>query len=207
MLEDRGRFCDFFLNSVPNLDPAKRDVAMVAGACLWIRRDLWFELGGFPTWFGSTAEDLFLCCAARLRGMRVQVVDGPGFFHLIGHSLGGSAVGDRVLVTSKSRRFRSERNKIAVMVACYPAACLLLALPLLVASLLFEGLALSLMQNDSSIFSDIYWRALVCAWAERKRMLEMRRKRSVAMRSFFSVFVWIPYKLRMLWRYGIPQIK
>ena len=67
-LIDRGSLFDPFLNPVPNLDPGRTDVGMVMGACLWIPKALWEELGGFPEWFGSLAEDLYLCCLARLRG-------------------------------------------------------------------------------------------------------------------------------------------
>ena len=35
-LIDRGCLLDPFFNPVPNLDPGRRDVAMVIGACLWI---------------------------------------------------------------------------------------------------------------------------------------------------------------------------
>ena len=43
---------------------------MVIGACLWIQKGLWEELGGFPEWFGSIAEDMYLCCRARLAGYK-----------------------------------------------------------------------------------------------------------------------------------------
>ena len=39
-LIDRGCLLDPFFNPVPNLDPGRRDVAMVIGACLWIPRQL-----------------------------------------------------------------------------------------------------------------------------------------------------------------------
>ena len=47
-LIDRGSLFDPFLNPVPNLDPGRTDVGMVMGACLWIPKALWEELGGFP---------------------------------------------------------------------------------------------------------------------------------------------------------------
>src|SRR6185312_7740799 len=66
-LVDRGCLLDPFYNPVPNLDPERRDVAMVIGACLFIPRKLWNSLGGFPEWLESIGEDLYLCCLARLR--------------------------------------------------------------------------------------------------------------------------------------------
>ena len=67
-LLDMGSMLDLFLNPVPNRDPARGEVGTVHGACLWIPKSLWQELGGFPEWFGSVAEDLYLCCRARLAG-------------------------------------------------------------------------------------------------------------------------------------------
>src|SRR5690606_15004053 len=65
-LVDRGCLLDPFFNPLPNTDTSRANVAYVIGACLWIPRDLWNELGGFPEWMGSLAEDLYLCGIARL---------------------------------------------------------------------------------------------------------------------------------------------
>ena len=72
VLVDRGCLLDPFYNPIPNLDPKRTDVAMAIGACLWLPRNLWHELGGFPEWMESIAEDLYLCCLARTRGIPVQ---------------------------------------------------------------------------------------------------------------------------------------
>jgi len=57
-LMDMGSIFDPFLNPVPNTDPTRQQVGMVMGACLWIPRELWETLGGFPEWIGSLAEDI-----------------------------------------------------------------------------------------------------------------------------------------------------
>ena len=61
-LLDIGSRLDPFLNPVPNLDPKRNDVGTVAGACLWIDKALWEELGGFPT--GSAPSGRTYTCAA-----------------------------------------------------------------------------------------------------------------------------------------------
>ncbi|MCZ7654266.1 MAG: hypothetical protein M5R42_08205 [Rhodocyclaceae bacterium] len=77
---------------MPNRDPRRQDVAMVAGACLWIPKHLWDELGGFPEWFGSIGEDLYLCCMARLAGHPVRAPGTSGYRHGVGASFGGGKV-------------------------------------------------------------------------------------------------------------------
>jgi GT2 family glycosyltransferase len=73
-LIDRGILFDPFVNTVPNFSTKITDVGMVIGACLWIPRALWAELGGFPEWLHTLGEDMFLCCLARLRGCPVKII-------------------------------------------------------------------------------------------------------------------------------------
>ena len=49
-----------------------RDLDMVTGACLLIRRGLFDDLGGFDTKFVNGVEDVDLCLRARERGYRVR---------------------------------------------------------------------------------------------------------------------------------------
>jgi GT2 family glycosyltransferase len=88
-LIDCGAFIDPFFNAVPNQTLRQAEVAMVAGACLWVPKKIWVELGGFPEWFESIAEDLYLCCRARLAGYSVVALGTSGFYHRVGNSFGG----------------------------------------------------------------------------------------------------------------------
>ncbi|HYD33543.1 MAG TPA: glycosyltransferase, partial [Methylophilaceae bacterium] len=83
-LLDVGSLLDPFLNPIPNLEPTRTEVGMVMGACLWIPRSLWQSLGGFPEWFGSVGEDLYLCCIARLKGYPVAAAASSGYLHYVG---------------------------------------------------------------------------------------------------------------------------
>ncbi|MBU3736560.1 MAG: glycosyltransferase, partial [Methylobacterium sp.] len=123
-LLDRGCLLDPFLNPVPNLDAGRNDVGMVMGACLWIPAILWKEIGGFPEWFGSIGEDLYLCCVARLWGYPVRCAAASGYRHHVGHSFGGGKLREGKLVTSFQRRRLSERNKTFVMVITFPTLLL-----------------------------------------------------------------------------------
>lgn len=210
-LIDRGILFDPFINTVPNLDTKKTDVGMVIGACLWIPKALWEELGGFPEWFHTLGEDMFLCCLARLKGFSVKIIQSSGFEHRVGNSLGGGKVAMNRLSTSKKRRALSERNKSFVMTLTYPAPYLQLIFPLHIVMLIIEGVLLCFLKKDPKLFRSIYIFCVSSLWRERKRLYHLRKKfqplRRISPRRFFSPFTPIPYKLSMLLRYGVPEIK
>lgn len=210
VLEDRGRLIDPFFNAVPNLGFERKDVAMVAGACLWIPKQLWQQLGGFPEWFESTGEDLYLCCAARLHGYPVQVLQFGGFHHWIGHSIGGGKISDGRLASTSGRRFRSERNKLAVVIACFPWPLNYLWALVIAMQLLLEGGCLAIMKGSKSVFTDIYLRAIIDLVRRGRDVGNIGLKPKPSFRQsvgFLRVMTWIPYKLRLLFRHGIPDIE
>jgi len=210
-LVDIGCLFDPFLNPVPNRNPHRNEVGMVIGACLWIPKRLWNELGGFPEWFGSIAEDMYLCCRARLAGHAVRALPDSGYRHWQGKSFGGNRVAENRLSTTYRRRVLSERNKSFVMVLTYPAPLFQIMFPLHLVLLLTEGIVLALLKRQWTSFRDIYLASLKALWHERVRLRLLRRKlqaqRSVGIWRFFSVFRWLPYKLRLLLKHGVPQIK
>lgn len=209
-LLDIGSLLDFFFNAVPNRDPLRNDVGMVAGACLWMPRSLWNELGGFPEWFGSIGEDLFLCCAARLAGHPVRALGVSGYRHGVGMSFGGGKVRDDRLRSTFRRRALSERNRTCVMAMTCPWPVLLALLPAHLVILLLEGALLSLLRLDRRYLSDIYLPALLAPFSRIGPLRETRRaimrRRRVATADFFSAFVPVPHKLRMLLRHGLPKL-
>jgi GT2 family glycosyltransferase len=210
-LIDRGSLFDPFLNPVPNGDPGRTDVGMVMGACYWIPKGLWDELGGFPEWFGSLAEDMYLCCLARLKGCPVTVMPESGFDHWVGRSFRGGKVVQNALRTSYQRRALSERNKTITMLLCYPSCAATLLIPLHFLALAGEGLILSFLKRRARVFNDIYWFSFKSVYEEKGRIWRLRRKiqstRRISCRRFFSVHKPMPHKLNMLFRYGLPGIE
>ncbi len=208
---DIGSLFDPFLNPVPNLDPARQEVGMVIGACLWIPKTLWQGLGGFPEWFGSLAEDMYLCCCARLAGYAVRVPGVSGYRHHQGNSFGGNRVVNNFLSSTFRRRALSERNKSYVMFLSYPAPLFQCLFPLHLILLLAEGAMLALLKREWLVFSKVYLAALQALWQERQHLRQLRRalqaQRRIGIWQFFSVFVWIPHKLRLLLKHGIPHIR
>lgn len=209
-LVDRGCLLDPFYNPVPNLDESMTEVAYAIGACLWIPRKLWSDLGGFPEWMESIGEDMYVCCVARLRGLSVHVTTSSGYEHRQGASFGGNRVDAGKLHTTYRRRFLSERNKTAALVICTPTP---LAWPLLavhVFLLCLEGVVLAGLRRDARIWRQIYWASLADTLRNlgqlRERRCDVQATRRVGLRDYFGVFVWMPRKLSLLWRHGVPRI-
>jgi GT2 family glycosyltransferase len=184
---------------------------MVIGACLWLPKTLWEELGGFPEWFHTLAEDMYLCCRARLRGYPVRVIPRSGFRHWVGSSLGGGKVIENRLSTTMKRRALSERNKSYVIVVSYPTPFFELLFPLHVLILLFEGAILSVIKAEKDLLHFIYLPCLRSLWMSRHLLRRVRRdvqsSRRIRVRHFFSVFLATSHKLKMALRYGLPEIR
>ncbi len=209
-LVDRGCFLDPFYNPIPNTSPGRADVAMAIGACLWIPRDLWHELGGFPDWFESIGEDIYLCCKARLWGYPVQVAANSYFRHRQGASFGGNLVNNHQLVTTYRRRKLSEHNKTYAMILCTPPLRLALTLPLHLILLALEGVFISLAKWDAAPWCTIYAptftslrQRAVFLLRERKAI---QKNRLISESSYGRTFSWLPHKLRMLVQFGVPKI-
>jgi GT2 family glycosyltransferase len=211
VLVDRGCLLDPFFNPVPNLDPNRLNVAMVIGACLWIPKQLWDELEGFPEWFGSIAEDMYLCCRARLAGFAVRALQESGYRHWQGKSFGGNRVEGRRLVTTFRRRALSERNKTFVMWVCLSPPALAMLMPLHFASLLLEGALLTIVKRSTTPYLEIYAPLLPALWKNRVKLTSLRReiqtKTVLPGHSFFDPFRLTPWKLQMLFKHGLPNIR
>ena len=115
------------------------------------------------------------------------------------------------LHTTYRRRFLSERNKTAVMGICTPTP---LAWPLLavhVFLLCLEGAVLAGCRRDARIWRQIYWASLIDTFRNLGQLRERRRDvqatRRVGLRDYFGVFAWMPHKLSLLWRHGVPRIR
>jgi GT2 family glycosyltransferase len=210
-LVDRGCLLDPFYNPVPNLDPHRRDVAMTIGACLWLPRTLWLELDGFPEWFESIGEDLYLCCRARLAGYPMQVTASSHYRHRQGASFGGNRVGASGLATTYNRRRLSERNKTYALIICTPGAWLWLLLPLHLLVLTSEGVVLSLLRRDARLWREVYARVWRTLWRHHEQLRVLHKTiqsaRRTTSRCYHRGFVPRLRKLDMLLRHGAPEIR
>lgn len=210
-LLDRGYWTDPFLNPIACFRPGAQPTGVVTGACLWIPRTVWEKVGGFPAWFESVAEDIFLCLAARLLGHRIFVLDGPGFEHWVGRNLGGGKLVDGELQTTVRRRALSERNKTFAMLCCYPWQALLPLLPLHFLFLACEAVFLLSTGTGVEKTRRIYAGIMPAIWRRRGDLLQLRRRlmrqRQASASELFAFTHWLPHKLRMLARHGRPRVQ
>jgi GT2 family glycosyltransferase len=208
-LVDYGLKLDYFASCVPIKQPSDGDVAMVIGACLWLSRELWNRIGGFPEWFETNAEDAYLCCYARFLGHRIYVPGKSGFLHMVGHSLGGGKSEAKKLTISVRRRYFSERNRLYVQWLFYPLWLVPLTTAANLIVLVVEALVLSIANRRLSLIWDIYIRSQAGAFAGIK---EVQTARKIAMQDrvmpfsvFFGGFTAFPQKLRLLFSSGLPK--
>lgn len=211
-LIDIGSLLDIFLNPIPNKDKAIQNVGMIIGACLWLPKSLWEAIGGFPEWFDSLAEDMYLCSMARLMGCPVKAVSQSGFNHWVGKSFGGGKVIDgKKLSTNIKRRALSERNKTYVLVISYPLILLLIFLPMHLLMLAVEGVILSMIKWDYSLWREIYHNCLKQLWRNKMRLLGKRQiaqaLRKCPLKTFLAPIRCYHHKIAVYFRYGIPEIE
>ena len=208
-LVDRGSLLDPFLNAVPHLLRDGTSVAYVIGSCLWIPRSLWQQLGGFPEWMGSIAEDLYLCLVARLAGIPVAALQDSGFRHWQGHSFGGNRIENGIRTTYR-RRYLSERNRLCVLLCCTPGWWVAPWAVVDIAVIVLEGLALCIWMRSLRPWRDIYGAAVQDCWRNRRSIRESRRQvqshRRIGLREYLREFRLIPRKLHLLLRHGAPRL-
>ncbi|WP_197408129.1 MULTISPECIES: glycosyltransferase [unclassified Guyparkeria] len=209
-LVDRGCLLDPFYNPIPNLDPRRKDVAYVIGACLWAPKRLWNEVGGFPEWFESIGEDLQLCCRARLQGNTVQVTTSSHYRHHQGISFGGNKIRESRLSTTFRRRRLSERNKTYALILCTPLSRIWFILPTHLTLLAAEGAALTLVKRDLTVWKEIYGNVFSSVYRNHCRLMEERKHiqqaRTATATEYARSFLWLPRKLQMLFRHGLPRL-
>lgn len=106
----------------PGEDGPPREVAVVSGAALMVRRELWERLGGMSERFFLYQDDTDLCWRARLAGARVLFVPGARVVHEYDFDKG------------REKWFYLERNRAWTVLCGYSGRSLLLCAPLLLAT-------------------------------------------------------------------------
>lgn len=209
-LVDRGCLLDPFCNPIPNLDPKQSQVAYVIGACMFLPRAIWNDLGGLPEWFESIAEDMYLCGLARLRGVPVAALTASGYRHRQGTTFGGNRA-ERGINTSIKRRHLSERNKTRALMILTPGLLMWPLLCLHLFALTLEGAVLSIQRGDAILLRDVYGPAMITPFREwailRTHRRDAQATRTISIAQWFSAMRWQLRKVAMLVRYGVPKVQ
>jgi hypothetical protein len=159
----------------------------------------------------SIAEDMYLCCVARLYGYPVQVTKSSGYRHWQGMSFSGKRTDTKRLVSTYHRRVLSERNKTITMIVTIPACLLPVVFPAHMIILFIEGATLAMFTCNKSLFVDVYLQLPYLIYKNFKLLSIYRSKvqtaRVVGGGVFLSPFKWFPWKLRMLFQFGLPLVR
>lgn len=210
-LLDLGMGLDILTVPFPLKTSPSEQLVTCIGACLWVSAALFDEAGRFPAWFGSIAEDLYLCQFARTRGHDVKVIAEHSYRHHSGLSFGGGKADQAGQSTSYRRRYLSERNRCLVFLMFFPKRALFPLLPVWLLAWLLEAIALSVAQRSLEPSSKIYWQAFRDVIQMRGLVLEKRRNimagKKISAGEFLAPLSWQPTKLRHLLRHGLPSLR
>jgi hypothetical protein len=84
-------------------------------------------------------------------------------------------------------------------------------LPLHLVLIHLEGLLLSAIKRDGALWREIYAPLLPRLWIERDRLraerTAVRSTRTITLAVWLEPFRWLPWKLYMLFRHGLPEVK
>jgi GT2 family glycosyltransferase len=88
----------------PTVRRPEREVGYITGACLFFRRDVFRQLGGFDERFFVYSEETDLQWRMRARGLKRVIIDGPKVIHLAGKTFKTSN-SRRIMMTVSKMRF------------------------------------------------------------------------------------------------------
>ncbi|MEH6681180.1 MAG: glycosyltransferase family 2 protein [Sediminicola sp.] len=115
--EDKGQYDDI------------REIFWATGACMFIRREVFFGLGGFDEDYFAHQEEVDLCWRAKNRGLKVFYVGTSHVYHL-----GGSTLNNM----NPKKTFLNFRNSLYSITKNLPKRQ---ALPIIFIRLLLDGVA------------------------------------------------------------------
>jgi N-acetylglucosaminyl-diphospho-decaprenol L-rhamnosyltransferase len=86
---------------------SSRDVDVLLGACIVLRRDLWDAVGGLDEGYLLCGEDVDLCRRVRERGLRIRYVADAEVLHLVGASTRRAVVRSQVSSARSIARYHA----------------------------------------------------------------------------------------------------
>ncbi len=139
-------------------------VGSIPGAAMLIRRETFFELGGFDAAYFAYLEDVALCWKAWLAGYEVWYDPGAVAYHRFGASGGGRASAFRI-------RWM-QRNRLANMIKFLEPASLLQALPVSVGYDVYRVIEYGARGHWAA--SRAIWEGRLAFWRSLRPILDQR---------------------------------
>ena len=99
------------------------------GCALLIRKEVFYELNGFDGEYFIFYEDVDLCWRARMRGFNIKPAPNLTVYHYGGGIMGGLGDSSTTIITSETRRFLGEKNRISNVIRNYSINKLLWIVP------------------------------------------------------------------------------
>lgn len=189
------------------------DVLIANGPALFVDAAWFRQLGGFDPQFFMYADEYDLCWRIWLAGGRVILAPSARLHHR--NAAGADPTGGDVVVenrTSDTKRYYANRNDLLVLLKnCQHV--LLLLVPLQLALLAVEALAMSVAVRRWSYVRRAYLEAIRDCWrlrghilAERRRVNNLRKRGDFWMLRFLRPQLNRWRELRRFRRFGVPKV-
>jgi GT2 family glycosyltransferase len=203
----------FGLASTRAQSAVTREVLMPEGCAYLIRRDLFWQIGGFDSVFFMYADEFDLSWRVWVSGHRAVGVPSAGLHHRgaaqVNPAGGGATVEFR---TSDTKRFYANRNSLLALLKSAKHFLLLLVLMQL-ALLGLEALAAVVLVRRWSFVKRAYLGAVADCWrlrshilAERRRIGQFRRRGDLFMLRFLRLRPNRWDEFQRLRRLGPPKV-
>lgn len=215
LMPKRFLFDGSFLHHGMGLDifgyPTDGTIFFVDGAAIFLKRELFADLGMFDADYFMYQEDIDLSWKAHLRGIKLVTVSDAIVYHYSGGATesGGMTNNISKYTTSISKRYLGERNTLLNILKNYSFFSLLLVLPLVLLFNLLEIILFSVTLNFKFVYC--YLKAYVWIFSHLGRILEKRKivqaKRTISDSVILKKMYLGSSKIRYFLKYGIPRIK
>jgi len=192
---------------------SRQEILIASGPALFVEASWFRKLGGFDGNFFMYADEYDLCWRLWMAGGRVILAPSARLHHR-GAVAANPNGGEEMLEnrTSDSKRFYANRNNLLVLLKnCQHV--LLLLLPLQLALLAAEAMAMSLLVRRWSFVRRAYLDAVGDCWrlrrhiqAERRRGRQFRRRGDWWMLRFLRPQMNRWRELRRFRRFGVPRV-
>lgn len=215
LMPKRYLFDGTFLHHGMGLDifgfPADGKIFFVDGAAIFLKRKLFINLGMFDDDYFMFQEDVDLSWRAQLDGVSLITADDAFLFHYSGGSTPSGGIKKNIndYTTNTFKRYLGERNTLQNILKNYSSSFLLIILPLVILSNLFEIIFFTITLNFKFVgcyLRAYYWVIFHLGSILKKRKI-VQANRKVNDLKIISKMSLISSKLKYFFKFGIPKIR